>query len=81
MGRAGRRPLLNTLFKIRRLSWRRPRIERWRALAGALADSKPAIAPRVRKRIGEDNISESETSEADPADIDEIDGTNIPMRD
>ena len=48
-------------YESREQSWRRTRIARIKALAGAIADSKPAVAARLRRRLpSTDTDSESE---------------------
>jgi len=49
-------------YEAREQSWRRTRIERGRALVGALADSKPAVATRLREQVERDRaVSDNET--------------------
>ena len=56
-------------YESREQSWRRTRIARIKALAGAIADSKPAVAARLRRRLpSTDTDSESEGDAGGDAD-------------
>ena len=60
-------------YESREQSWRRTRIARAKALAGAIADSKPAVAARLRRRIhnrGTDTESDADAdADADDASV------------
>lgn len=57
-------------YESREQSWRRTRIARAKALAGAIADSKPAVAARLRRRIHNRGTDAESDADAD-ADADD----------
>jgi len=65
-------------YEAREQSWRRTRIERWRALAGALADSKPAVATRLREQIERDRTISDSGTDTDIMDDDTVCSADLP---